>query len=67
MAPQNRKFPIRVLNLTSEPITVHKGTRIATSEPMEHTIEVNISALTDNASSPTLQQKYKKADGYLTG
>jgi len=56
VAPQNGKFPIRVLNLNSELITVYKGTRIATSEPMEYTVEANISALTDNASFPTLQQ-----------
>jgi len=57
VAPQNEKFPVRVLNLTSEPITVYyKGTKTATSEPMEHTVEANISALTDNAISPTLQQ-----------
>ena len=51
VAPQNGKFPVRVLNLTLEPITVYKGTRIATSEPMEHTVEANISALADNATS----------------
>ena len=56
VAPQNRKFPVRVLNLTLEPNTVYKGTRIATSEPMKHTVEANISKLADNASSPTLQQ-----------
>ena len=56
MASQNGKFPVRVLNLTSKPVTVYKGTRIATSEPMEHTVEAHISALTDNASSPTLQR-----------
>jgi len=34
VAPQNGNFPIRALNLTSEPIAVYKGIRIATSEPM---------------------------------
>ena len=55
VSPQKGRFPNRVLNLTLEPITVYKDTRIATGESMEHNIEA-INALTESSSCSFLQQ-----------
>ena len=55
VSPQKGRFPIRVLNLTSESITVYKGTRSATGESVERNIEA-INTLGESSSCSSLQQ-----------
>ena len=44
------RVPMRVLNISTEPITIYKGTRIATAESMDSNWEA-VCTFTDNALS----------------
>ena len=35
VTPRQGKIPVRILNLKAEPLTIYRGTRIATAEPLK--------------------------------
>ena len=40
VTPWQGKIPVRVLNVKAEPLTIYKGTRIATAELLKNYLEI---------------------------